>query len=371
MIRLAEPRFEEADLEAVCRVLRSGRLVQGEQVGQFEEGVAAYTGAPHVAAVSSGTAALHVSLLAMGIAPGDAVFVPAFTFPATANVVELVGARPVLVDVDPATYCVTPAALGQAVESWPGPEKPRAVIPVHEFGAPCEMDELCVVAKGRGLAVVEDAACALGTRWNGRHVGTFGDLGCFSWHPRKAITTGEGGAVTTGDPDLHRRVCLLRNHGQERRADGSVDFVLPGLNCRLTEFQAVLGAAQLARFPAELEIRRGLARHYLQELRGVPGLRLPRPVSGHAWQTFLVVLPEGTDRGAVIRALAAAGIEANLGAQALHRLAYYRERYGYRREDYPVAAELFERGLALPLHASVSEADASHVARSLREALQP
>ena len=218
MIRLTEPGISQAELDAVSAVLKSGMLVQGKQVNAFEQAPESYIGAKHVAACSSGTAALHLSLTAMGVGRGDAVFAPAFTFPATVNAVEHLGARPVLVDVDPGTYCMTASGLKAALSAWRGPENPSSVIVVHEFGAPCEMDKIMAHADMAGLSVVEDAACALGTRYQGQHVGTFGKTGCFSWHPRKAITTGEGGAVATSDKALYRRLAMLRNHGIEKSA---------------------------------------------------------------------------------------------------------------------------------------------------------
>jgi len=370
MIRLTEPRFGEEEINAVTAVLKSGMLVQGKQVAAFEKALAEYMGAEFVVAVSSGTAALHLALAALGIGPGAAVLVPAFTFPATANVVELQGARPVLVDVDPATYCLTPLGLEQAIKAWKGPERLRAVIPVHEFGAPCDMEGIVAVARDAGIAVVEDAACALGTRYGGHHVGLFGEVGCFSWHPRKAITTGEGGAIVARTFTMYRRLTLLRNHGMERRDDGTTDFILPGFNYRMTEFQAVLGKVQLNRFDETLAIRKKLVDLYRQELAHIYNLRLPSEVPGHSWQTFMVVLPKGTERRQLISVLRNQKIETNLGAQALHMLSYYHKRYGFVPADYPVAAELFERGLALPLHPGLTEEDVGMVASALKGALK-
>lgn len=371
MIRLADPALGEAEIEQASEVLRSGHLVQGARVAAFEGALGAFLGVPNALAASSGTAALHLALLALGVGPGDAVLVPAFTFPATANVVELVGARPVFVDVKPDTYCLDPNLFDRAIDEWDGPERLRAAIPVHEFGAPCDLAALGARADRAGLVLVEDAACALGTRWQGRHVGTFGALGCFSWHPRKAITTGEGGAVCTADPALAERVALLRNHGIRRGGAEGWDLVLPGLNYRLTEFQAALGQGQLARFGETLALRRELVAHYRQSLEGVPGLRLPAKVEGHAWQTFMVVLPPGVERSAVAARLHADGIEAGAGAQAVPLLTYYREKYALPADRFPVAAELFRQGLALPLHPRLTPRDVARVATSLRKALSP
>lgn len=370
MIRLSQPSIGEEELKAVCQVLASGMLIQGEHVVAFETALSNYTGAKHTLAVSSGTAALHLALTALGIGPGDAVFLPAFTFPAPANVVELRNARPVLVDVNPRTYCMTAESLREAINNWQGVERPRAIIVVHEFGAPCPMEEIMAVANLIGLTVVEDAACALGTYYNGRHVGLFGDMGCFSWHPRKALTTGEGGAVVSQNVEVYHRISLLRNHGMAESADGTTDFVLPGFNYRMTEFQAALGTIQLSHFPKRLEVHKRLAALYRHELSSISGLELPADIPGHSWQTFMVVLPKGINRQEVIKRLHYKGIETNLGAQAIHMLSYYRDRYGYVREECPIAAELFERGLALPLHSGLHEEEVLKVVKALKEIIR-
>jgi perosamine synthetase len=369
MIKLSQPIFSEEEIEAVAEVLRSGMLIQGEKVKAFEDNLATYTGAKYVVAVTSATAALHLALVSLGIGPGDAVFVPAFTFPATANVVEIVGARPIFIDVDPETYCITPLGLRQAIKNWAGPEKPKAVIPVHEFGAPCDMEDLMIIAKEEGLYIVEDAACALGTRYKDRHVGTFRELGCFSFHPRKAITTGEGGAITTNDYNLYTLLLKLRNHGMEKTDDGRLDFYLPGYNYRMTEFQAALGLIQLNRFNEILKIRNEISEEYYKGLSDIHGTRLPKSINGHAWQTFMVILPKNIDRNSLISELKSKGIETNLGAQALHMLKYYKEKYDYSKQEYLVAAELFEQGLAIPLHSHMKKTDWLNVVDELKVSL--
>jgi perosamine synthetase len=370
MIRLAAPQIGEEECDAVLKTLRSGFLVQGETVREFERQVASYVGVSHLAAVSNGTAALYLALGALGIGKGDAVYVPAFTFPAVFNVVELRGARPVLVEVDATTYCMTPDALQLADESFDGPERPRAVIPVHEFGASCDMDGLQRIAKASDLAIIEDAACALGTTHAGRHVGTFGSFGCFSWHPRKGITTGEGGAMTTPDVDLHETALSLRNHGFAGRKAGESDLAAPSLNFRMTEFQAALGIEQLRKFPAWLALRRRIAETYIDRLRKVQGLALPRADAGHSWQTFMVVLPHDVPRAQIVKDLQRRGVEAGPGAHAIHMLDYPRRRYGHHEEDFPVARDLFRRGMAIPMHAGLSTEDVEHVSTVLAECVE-
>lgn len=363
MIRLAVPDIQESDIARVVEVLRSGNLVQADEVAAFERALAEFTGIPDVAAVSSGTAALHLTLLALRIGPGDAVIVPAFTFPATANVVEAVGADVVLYDVNPATYVMTPEALLACIQRY-GKGKLKAVIVVHEFGYPARMAEICAVARKNNLRVIEDAACALGTTSNGTHVGAFGDFGCFSFHPRKAVTTGEGGLVVSSNPSLIEAVKDLRTHGM--RVSGSArDFVAAGLNYRMTEFQAALGVGQLARFPQQIRERRKLAGCYRDLLHGEPRVTLPASDPGHTWQTFMVTLGPGQNRDKVITALGEKGVQANLGAQAINCLSYYRGKYGWGPDSCPVAARLYSHGLALPLHGRMVEADVRHVAASV------
>ena len=213
MIRLIIPEIGDEEVQAVSAVLRSGYLVQGKHVEDFEHRVAAFVGVKHAVAVSSGTAALHVALAALDIGPGDDVLVPDFTFPATANVVALLGATPVLVDVDPATFNTTADLLRPAITP-----RTKAIMPVHLFGQPAEMQPILDLAAEHGLAVVEDAACALGALYHGRPCGSLGQLGCFSFHPRKVITTGEGGMIVTDDDALAERLRLLRNHGMAKHA---------------------------------------------------------------------------------------------------------------------------------------------------------
>lgn len=364
MIRLSVPNIGDDEVMAVERILRSGQLVHGEENERFETELSAYLGAPEVVVVSSGTAALHVALAALGIGPGDAVIVPDFTFPATANVVELLGARPVFVDVEPGTYCLSVEGVRRAIADWSGPQSLKALMPVHEFGAPADMTPLMALAAQHGLHVIEDAACALGATIQGKRAGTLGVAGCFSFHPRKALTTGEGGAVVTSDPDLAKRLRLLRNHGIERGPMGT-SFAMAGFNYRMTNFQAALGRVQLRKFDGWLSARRTLKDVYLEALGDIPGFSLPADLPGHSWQTFMGVLDASLDRGRVIERLKAAGIEANLGAQSVWSQPYYRDRYGPVSESW-TSVRLFRQGLALPFCETMSPEQLRLVAATLR-----
>jgi len=360
MIRLAIPEIGETEVDAVAGVLRTGFLVQGEHVRIFEERMADFVGARHAVAVSSGTAALHLALLALGVGPGDEVVVPGFTHPATANVVELVGARAILVDVDLRTFNIDPAAVVEAI----GP-RTKAIVPVHLFGQPAEMGSLLRLAADHGLSVIEDAACALGSAYRGQRCGTFGTVAAFSFHPRKVITTGEGGILTTNDDGMAAHLRRLRNHGQEIDR-GRGRFLEAGLNYRLTDFQAALGTAQMARLPQILAVRAGLAEAYARALASIPGVTLPTVLEEgvHSWQSYVVLIGPPADRNDTQRRLGQEGIETTLGTYALAAQPHWSGH-----PDLPMSRVAQERSLALPLHSRMSTADVSAVARALREAV--
>lgn len=367
LIKLAAPDIRNSDLKRVAAVLRSGNLVQGATVAEFESALVDFCGVNHCAVVSSGTSALHLALLALGIGKGDSVIVPAFTFPASANAVEYAGAKVVLCDVDPQSYVMTPALL-ESVIARNRRTRLTAVMVVHEFGYPVDMVGMRAVTRRHGLKLIEDAACALGTRSGGAHVGRYSDAACFSFHPRKAVTTGEGGAVLSRNGALINAVKELRNHGIRVHAS-KVDFPRAGLNYRMTEFQAALGLGQLERFSHELAKRRRLAAQYLDQLHDVPELDLPKFDDGCSWQTFMVVLNQAVIRSKVIKHLAGLGIQTNLGAQALNILTYYQTKYGWNDKTCPGASRLYRCGLALPLHGKVSSRDVNFVAKTLKSLL--
>jgi perosamine synthetase len=369
MIPLTRPQIGEEACAAALAVLRSGNLVQGAQCEAFEAELAQWLGAGEVVLCSSGTAALHLSLLALGIGPGDGVLVPDFTFPASANAVELCGARTVLVDVDAATYNITPALIDEAIAAYKGPQRLAAIMPVHEFGAPADMAGIGETAARHGLKLIEDAACALGTDCSSGKAGTLSDAGCFSFHPRKALTTGEGGAIAVKDAGLARTLRELRSHGM-RREGGEVRFIAAGLNYRMTDFQAALGRAQLPLLQGWIAERRRLQGLYRELLADAP-LTLPAQSDGHAWQTFMVLLPDCIERAGVIAALRQESIEANLGAQALHCQPYYRDKYpdDAARLAGGAAERLFRRGLALPLFAGMKDEEVEQVAGAVKKVL--
>ena len=342
-IRLARPDVGEAELRAVSEVVASGQLTMGPKVAEFEEAVARAVGTAHAAAVSSGTAALHLALLALEIGPGDEVIVPAYTFPATANVVELCGARAVLVDVDPDTFVVDPAAVAAAV----GP-RTRAVVAAHLFGRPVGWEAL-QTAVPQEVVLVEDAAGALGARYRGTRCGALGVVGCLSFHPRKIVTTGEGGAVTTDEAGLDAAVRRLRHHGWA--APG--DMPAPGFNYRLPDLLCAIGIPQIARLEELLAARERVAGWYSERLERL--VLTPRAAEGdrHGWQAYVVQLDR---RDEALRALREDGIEAQIGTWALHRLGAYSDQGPFTGAD-----RAFERALALPFSTTTTEAEVERV----------
>lgn len=343
-IRLGWPDVGAAELDEVAGVLESGMLTMGPKVPEFEAELARACEVEHALAVSSGTAALHLAVLALGLEAGDEVIVPAYTFPATANVVELAGLRPVLVDVDPETMNIDPAQIDV------GP-RTKAVLAVHLFGRPAPVDDL-----PDGLPMLEDAAGALGARHAGRACGGLGLLGCLSFHPRKIVTTGEGGAVTTNDAAVAAAVAAGRNHGW--RSLVPPDLPAPGLNYRLSDILCAVGLPQIRRLDELLAARTRIADGYTERLRDLP-VSLPGAATGdvHGWQAYVIQLD---DRDRVLRELRAQGIEAQIGTYALHLLGAYRDQGAF-----PGASRVFERALALPFHTRLTDSDLDRVVDAL------
>jgi len=345
-VRLARPDVGDEELAEIREVLESGTLTMGPKVAEFEALLADAAGTEHAIAVSSGTAALHVGVLALGIGPGDEVLVPAYTFPATANVVALAGATPVLVDVDPVTMNMDAEDAARRVSP-----KTKAILAVHLFGRPARLEEL------PDLPVLEDAAGALGASHGGRACGSLGELGCFSFHPRKIVTTGEGGAITTSDDAIAERARSLRHHGWSP-SDAYADMPQPAFNYRLSDVLAALGIPQLRRLDELHAAYSRVAAGYAERLAHLDVV-LPEADAGdvHGWQAYVVQLDR---RDEVMAALRAAGIQCQIGTYALHRLGAYRGG-----GPFPGADAAFERALALPLHASLGEAELDRVAEEL------
>ena len=343
MIRMGRPVIGEEEKRAVLAVLESGQLAQAQRVAEFEEAFARFVGSEHAVAVSSGTAALIAALLAHGIGPGDEVITTPFTFAATANAVLIAGARPVFVDVREEDFNIDPALIEPAVTP-----RTRAILPVHLFGHPCDMEAIGEIARRHGLAIIEDACQAHGASVGGRAVGSFG-TGCFSLYATKNMTTGEGGVLTTNDAAIAERVRLIRNHGERQRYHSE----LLGYNLRMTEMAAALGLAQLSRLPDLNERRRANAGYLSRHLRGVitPG---ERQGCHHVYHQYTVRVSSGRDRLAAV--LREAGVEtAVFYPTPVHQQTLYRDR-GYDL-SLPVAERLSRQVLSLPVHPSLSQED--------------
>jgi perosamine synthetase len=379
-IPLARPTFGRAEQDAVAAVLESGWVVQGPRVAEFERSFQAFTGADHAVAMSSCTTALHAAVVAMGLQPGDEVIVPALTWVATANVVELTGARPVFCDVRLDTFNLDERLVPGLVT-----ERTVGLIPVHLFGLAAEMDPLVEVARQRGLWLVEDAACGLGTRIHGRHVGLDGDVGCFSFHPRKSITTGEGGMAISRNGDRASLLRSLRDHGSEAPSGedpppmgGMPSFPRPGFNYRMTDIQGAIGVAQMDRAGAFIAERQRIARRYDEGLRGLDWLRTPTVPTGfeHGYQSYVVMIDEDRARAydaetyrlrdRLMAMLDQAGIGSRPGTHAPPLSVFYRERYGYRTEDFPRAAAAESLSVALPLFPGLADEDVDYVIETIR-----
>jgi perosamine synthetase len=367
--------IDDGDIAAVVEVLRSDWLTTGPKVAEFEAAFASSAGAREAVAVSSGTAALHAAMFALGIVPGDEVIVPAMTFAASANCVVFQGGTPVFADVDPDTLLLSPADVEAKVTP-----RTKAIVAVDYAGQPCAYDELREIADGRSLALVADACHALGARYRGRPVGSLADLTAFSFHPVKLITTGEGGMVTTDNTDLARRMRAFRNHGlssdhPQREKEGSWHYEMLelGYNYRLTDLQCALGLSQLRKLPAWVARRQEIARRYDAAFAGVPGVRplAVRPDISHSYHLYIIRLEGdggGADRPAVFRALRTDGIGVNVHYLPVHLHAFYRKRFGTRPGLCPVAEAAYERILSLSIFPRMTDGDAEDVIRSVRKA---
>ena len=363
MIPLASPDIREEDINKVVDVLRSGMLVQGAQVAAFEQSIAAYLKVPHVLAASNGTATLHLALLAAGVGPGDEVIVPSFSYIATANVVELVGALPVFVDIDIDTFCIDTAQIEAAITP-----ATKVIIPVHEFGLMADITPILEIAKKHKLLVIEDAACALGASDSGMLAGTGGDFGSFSLHPRKNITCGEGGVLVCKDREHAEKVSIIRNHGLSV-SDGRVAFTEAGYNYRLTDIQAALVRSQFGRFEEILSKKQELVDVYLTELKH-DAVTLPSCPQGkkHSWQSFHLLLDDSIDRDLLIDKLKIAGIGTNLGAQCMPYQDYYAKKYKLDVPClFPNGLRAYKHGLVLPLFEKLTSNDILHIVRTLEK----
>jgi len=378
MTPIAKPYLDMAEADAAREVVLSGWLSQGAQVAAFEREFALLTGAAQACAVSNCTTALHLALLAAGVGPGDEVITPSHSFIATANSIRYCGATPIFADIEPATYNLDPECVAEAIT-----ERTRAILTVHQMGMPCNLGALLAVANRHGIPLIEDAACATGSQINmdgawecvGRPRGL---VSCFSFHPRKVITTGEGGMLTTSDPEIDRKLRLWRQHGMNvpdtvRHSSAQVIFEsydVVGFNCRMTDIQAAIGKTQLLRLPEIVARRRAIASRYAELLGDIDGLGLPfEPEWARSnWQSYCVRLSERVDQKTVMQNMLNQGIATRRGIMCSHREAPY--AHAERRHSLRQSELAQDHAILLPIYVQMTEEDQARVADALRAELR-
>jgi dTDP-4-amino-4,6-dideoxygalactose transaminase len=366
-IPLSRPWLDEREEELVLEVLRSGRLSLGPWIDRFEEEVAERVGAPYAAALSSGTAGLHLLCKIAGVGPGDEVITSPLSFVASANCFILEGATPVFADVDPVTLNMDPAAVEAAIT-----ERTRAIVAVDMFGYPCELDELVRIANRHGLTLIEDACESLGAKYRGRALGAHGPSAVFAFYANKQMTTGEGGVVTTHSEEEWQLLRSLRNQGRSYDGGPWFDHVRLGLNYRWTDVQAAIGLGQLEKLDRILELRAAAAERYGNLLEDVAGVEVPAPDDDdhrRSWFVYVVKLDSSLDRPAVMNALRAEGVATAEYVPCIHVQPYIRERYGFAEGLCPVAEDTASRTLALPFFTQITAEEQERVVDVLSRAL--
>jgi dTDP-4-amino-4,6-dideoxygalactose transaminase len=391
-IPIARTSLTEDEINSVLEPLRSGWLVQGPKVREFEDKWSRFTGAEHSIAVTSCTTALHLSLAALGFGPGDEAIIPAFTWISTANVIEHLGGKVVFCDVDLDTLNIDVAQIEEKITP-----RTKAILPVHLFGLAADMDAINEIAAKHSLWVVEDAACGFGSRYHGQHVGTQGDTGCFSFHPRKAITTGEGGMITTNSADLAEKLRRLRDHGAAmsdlQRHVGARPYLLAdhpdaGYNQRMTDLQAALGSAQMDRACEIIDERQRLAARYDQAFTSLDWLQVPARLAQyeHGYQSYPCLFqPERAKaaatgrntheikaindmRNAWMDQLQQQGISTRPATHAVHMLSFYQQKYSLQPEDFPNALVANDCSISLPLFHGMTEVEQDFVIETVTKA---
>ena len=374
VIQIAVPTTGDEEWQALREPLNSGWITQGPKVTAFENRFAEIHGASHALAVTSCTTGLHLILAGLGIGAGDEVIVPAFTWVSTANVILYCGATPVFVDVEADTHNISVSEVAKAVTS-----KTKAVMAVHLFGLCADIDGLRSVLPAH-VKIIEDAACAAGASYKGQMAGTLGDAAAFSFHPRKSITTGEGGMVTTNDAALGEVMNKLRNHGaeisEEQRHHGPRPYILPefnflGYNYRMTDLQGAVGVVQIEKLQTLIAERQKWARYYVQALEEIDWLSMPVGAgeTHHALQAFVTRIHSDKapmSRNDIMDKLMSLGIATRPGTHAVHMLGYYQQSFGFHEDDFPNAKLSDTQSMAIPLHNKMNQEDFDHVIAAIR-----
>ena len=370
-IALSLPCTGQDELDAVKEPIKNGWLTQGPKVAEFEKSFSDFLGSRYAVAVTSCTTALHIALIAAGIKKGDEVIVPAFSWVSTANAVEYCGAKPVFIDIDKNTYNLDFSQIEKVLSP-----RTKAIIPVHLFGMPLDISKLREYLPPN-IKIIEDAACAAGSRYHGDNIGSFDTISCFSFHPRKSITTGEGGMIATNDTATYELLCKLRNHGQCSSDSPSPppyimnDVDILGYNYRMTDIQAAIGLAQLKKIAAWIEERQKWANYYYKELSDIKWLVCPVSQSDvfHSWQAYVVRVDENLSpisRNELMIYLKENGIATRPGTQAIHMLSFYSNKYNLSPESYPKTRDCFYQTMAIPMHNKMEKDDFDYIIKKIR-----
>lgn len=365
-MKLTKPYISYKEMFAASRILKSGNLTQGKASALFEKEICAYVGSKSAFVTSSATTGLHLSLDVLQIGDGDEVIIPDFSFPATANSVIKVGATPICVDIDLETFCIDPNKIEENIS-----EKTKAIMPVHAFGLCANMPEIMKIAGKFNLRVIEDAACAIGSTINNQHAGTFGDCGVYSFHPRKLITTGEGGAITTSDSEIGELIGIARSHGGIRR-ELFMEFIESGYNFRLSDINSAIGIEQLSKIHRIISARKKYAKMYDVIFEGNEFLTTPHVPMGysHTYQSYVVLLSRGVDRNFIIRELRKMDIESTLGTYSISSQPYFEKYSARRKTEVPQSNFAFSQALTLPLYPGMKSRDVAKVAKAVLTILE-
>ncbi|MBT6052780.1 MAG: DegT/DnrJ/EryC1/StrS aminotransferase family protein [Candidatus Scalindua sp.] len=401
-IPITKPFFNTEEEEAILNVIRSGWLVQGPQVNNFENKFKTFIGVRHALATTSCTTALHLALLAAGVKPDDEVLLPSFTFVATANAVEYIGAKPVLIDIDLNTFTIAPERIEEYLNRrhQSSNTKPRCMIPVSLFGLCADMKSINKIATEHGILVIEDAACGLGAERKGHHAGTEALAGVFSFHPRKSITTGEGGMLVTNDDNLAEAVRKMRDHGASKsdlerhlKEGGSLlpEYNMLGFNYRMTDLQGALGTVQIDKAETIIRGRQEAAARYDCLLQDIPEIRKPYTSEGHthSYQSYVCLYKANRaelrgensidwdqveewnrERNRLMAALESSGISVRQGTHAVHTLGYYKRKYELNDRDYPMSYIADRLSITLPLYFGITEQDQTRVVKTLQTCIR-
>lgn len=365
MIPLAQPDIGEEDIRLVNEVLRSGWLSMGPKVGEFEERFADYTGTKHAIAVNSGTSGLHLCVRALGIKKGDEVITTPFSFVASSNCILFEGGKPVFVDIDPDTLNIDARRIEDAIT-----KDTKAILPVHVFGQPCEMDAIMEIAEEHNLSVIEDACEAIGAEYNGRKAGTFGDASVFAFYPNKQMTTGEGAMIVTDDDELANLCRSMRNQGRSEDEEW-LNHVRLGYNYRLDEMSCALGIGQLGRIDELLDKREKVADEYTRQLSGVDELTTQYiiPEAKISWFVYVVRVSENINRNKVMEYLKEHGVSCRPYFTPIHLQPFYREMFGYKEGDFPICEKVCDSTIALPFYGNMDKETIGNVCSTLEDAL--